>query len=64
MDAVFTRMYESDATSGRLSIAPEKLFRALLLQVLYPIRSERVLMQQISYNMLFRWLVDLAMDDG
>lgn len=64
MDAVFSRMYESDARGGRPSIAPEKLIRALLLQVLYSIRSERMLMEQISYNMLFRWFVGLAMDDA
>jgi transposase len=64
MDAVFTRMYESDAKGGRPSIAPEKLIRALPLQVLYSIRSERMLMDQISYNMLFRWFVGLAMDDA
>jgi transposase len=63
MDSVFSRMYESDAKGGRPSIAPEKLIRALLLQVLYSIRSERMLMEQISYNMLFRWFVGLAMDD-
>jgi transposase len=64
MDTVFSRMYESDARGGRPSIAPEKLIRALLLQVLYSIRSERMLMEQISYNMLFRWFVGLAMDDA
>jgi transposase len=41
---------------GRPSIAPEKLLRALLLQVLYTIRSERQLMEQLDYNLLFRWL--------
>ena len=51
MDGVFARMYESDAKGGRPSIAPEKLIRALLLRVLYSIRSERMLMEQISYNM-------------
>ena len=63
MDAVFTRMYESDTKGGRPSIAREKLIRALLLQVLYSIRSERMLMEQISYNMLFHWFAGLAMDD-
>src|SRR5882762_5856972 len=43
------------ATSGRPSIAPEKLLRALLLQVLYTVRSERLLMEQLDYNFLFRW---------
>ena len=49
------------AEEGRPSIAPERLLRALLLQALFTIRSERQLMQQISYNMLFRWFVGLAM---
>ena len=48
---------------GRPSIAPERLLRALLLQVLYSVRSERMLMEQLSYNMLFRWFVGLNMDD-
>src|SRR6204780_2387540 len=49
------------AEGGRPSIAPERLLRALLLQALFTIRSERQLMQQITYNMLFRWFVGLAM---
>src|SRR2546422_9039311 len=48
---------------GRPSIAPEKLLRALLLQVLYSIRSERQLMEQLDYNLLYRWFVGLNMDD-
>src|SRR6266699_1834696 len=56
----FTRMY-SDI--GRPSIAPEKLLRALLLQVLYTVRSERLLMEQLDYNLLFRWFVGLNMDE-
>jgi transposase len=48
---------------GRPSIAPEKLLRALLIQVLYTIRSERLLMEQLDYNLLFRWFVGLSMDD-
>src|ERR687887_2444863 len=56
----FARMY-SDI--GRPSIPPEKLLRALLLQVLYTIRSERLLMEQLDYNLLFRWFVGLEMDD-
>ena len=48
---------------GRPSIAPEKLLRALWLQVLYTIRSERLLMEQLDYNLLFRWFVGLNMDD-
>jgi transposase len=49
---------------GRPSIPPEKLLRALLLQALYTIRSERQLMEQIEYNLLFRWFVGLGMDDA
>ena len=49
---------------GRPSIAPEKLLRALLLQALYTIRSERQLIEQIDYNLLFRWFVGLGMDDA
>src|SRR5438309_5639693 len=51
------------ASSGRPSIAPEKLLRALLLQVLYTVRSERMLMEQLDYNFLFRWFVGLSIDD-
>src|SRR6266480_4606924 len=57
----FARLY---AKTGRPSIAPEKLLRALLLQVLYSVRSERLLMEQLQYNLLFRWFVGLNMDDG
>jgi transposase len=57
----FTRLY---AKTGRPSIAPEKLLRALLLQVLYSVRSERLLMEQLNYNLLFRWFVGLNMDDA
>ena len=49
--------------TGRPSIPPEKLLRALLLQVLYTVRSERQLMEQLDYNLLFRWFVGLNMDD-
>lgn len=49
---------------GRPSIPPEKLLRALLLQALYTIRSERQLMEQIDYNLLFRWFVGLGIDDA
>jgi transposase len=56
----FTGMYSE---IGRPSIAPEKLLRALLLQVLYTIRSERMLMEQLEYNLLFRWFVGLNIDD-
>jgi transposase len=51
-------------TFGRPSIAPEKLLRALLLQALYTIRSERQLIEQLDYNLLFRWFVGLGMDDA
>ena len=57
----FTKLY-SDV--GRPSIAPEKILRALLLQVLYSIRSERLLMEELDYNLLFRWFVGLSMDDA
>jgi transposase len=63
MDARFSAMYEADVKGGRPSIAPEKLMRAMLLQVLYSIRSERLLVEQISYNLLFRWFVGLAIED-
>jgi len=52
------------AKIGRPSIPPEQLLRALLLQVLYTIRSERLLMEQLEYNLLFRWFVGLGMDDA
>jgi transposase len=55
----FDRLY---ARVGRPGIAPEKLLRALLLQAFYSIRSERQLMEQLGYNLLFRWFVGLAMD--
>src|SRR3954447_24948340 len=51
------------STFGRPSIPPEKLLRALLLQVLYTVRSERMLMEQLEYNLLFRWFVGLNMDE-
>ena len=57
----FNKLY---AKTGRPSIAPEKLLRALLLQALYSVRSERMLMEQLNYNLLFRWFVGLNMDDS
>src|SRR4030081_3557653 len=57
----FNKLY---AKTGRPSIAPEKLLRALLLQLLYSARSERLLMEQLDYNLLFRWFVGLNMDDA
>jgi transposase len=50
--------------SGRPSVAPEYVLRALLLQLFYSIRSERLLVEQIDYNLLFRWFVGLGMDDA
>jgi transposase len=60
MGPQFDAMY---AKLGRPSIAPEKLLRALLLQVLYTVRSERMLMEQLNYNLLFRWFVGMNIDD-
>jgi transposase len=60
LSAEFAQLY---SPVGRPSIAPEKLLRALLLQVLYSVRSERLLMEQLDYNLLFRWFVGLNMDD-
>jgi transposase len=57
----FDRLY---ATTGRPSIPPEKLLRALLLQMLYSIRSERLLMEELDYNILYRWFVGLSLDDA
>jgi transposase len=59
LSAEFEQLY---ARTGRPSIAPEKLLRALLLQAFYSIRSERQLMEQLDYNLLFRWFVGLSMD--
>jgi transposase len=56
----FTRMY---STIGRPSIPPEQLLRALLLQYLYTVRSERLLMEEIEYSVLYRWFIGLGMDD-
>jgi transposase len=60
LSARFTRMYSA---IGRPSIPPEQLLRALLLQGLYTIRSERLLMEEIDYSVLFRWFIGLSMDD-
>src|SRR6266545_8429801 len=57
----FDRLY---STMGRPSIPPEKLLRALLLQMLYSIRSERLLMEELDYNILYRWFVGLSLDDA
>jgi transposase len=61
LSAEFDALY---AASGRPSIAPEYILRALLLQVFYSVRSERLLVEQVDYNLLFRWFVDLGMDDA
>jgi len=61
LSGLFEQMYSQ---LGRPSIPPEKLLRALLLQVLYTVRSERLLMEELNYNLLFRWFVGLNMDDA
>ena len=60
MDDQFAPLY---ALTGRPSIPPEQLVRALLLQILYTVRSERQLMEQMDYNLLYRWFVGLTMDE-
>jgi transposase len=60
LSLLFDAMYSS---TGRPSIPPEKLLRALLLQMLYSIRSERLLMEEIDYSILFRWFVGMNLDD-
>src|SRR5689334_19036642 len=60
MSPQFGKLYSS---IGRPSIAPERLLRALLLQIFYSIRSERMLMEQLDYNLLFRWFVGMSMDE-
>jgi transposase len=56
----FERLY---STMGRPSIPPEQLLRALLLQMLYSIRSERLLVEELDYSVLYRWFVGLSLDD-
>jgi len=63
LDALSPRFDELYAQDGRPSIPPEQLLRALLLQAFYSIRSERQLMEQLNYNLLFRWFVGLSVDD-
>jgi len=60
LDRKLEKLYSK---KGRPSIAPERLIRALLLQVLYTIRSERLLVEQLEYNLLFRWFVGLSVDE-
>lgn len=61
LDHEFSKLYEG---TGRQSIAPERLLRASLLQAFYSVRSERQLMEQLNYNLLFRWFVGLGIDDA
>ena len=61
MSPKFAKLY-SDV--GRPSIAPERLFRSLLLQIFYSVRSERMLIEQLQYNLLFRWFVGMEMDEA
>ena len=60
LDSEFTKIY---ADSGRPSIPPERLLRALLLQAFYTIRSETQLIEQLDYNLLYRWFVGLGVDE-
>ena len=60
LNGLFNLIY---ADSGRASIAPEKLLRAMLIQVFFSVRSERQLMEQVRYNLLYRWFIGLAIDD-
>jgi len=61
MDGELEKLYSE---TGRPSIAPERLLRSTLLMILFSIRSERQLMEQMNYNLLFRWFVGLEMDDA
>ncbi len=60
LDPEFDRLY---SVEGRPSIAPERLIRASLIQILFSVRSERQLMEQMQYNLMFRWFVGLGIDD-
>ena len=60
LDAEFEALY---VDFGRPSIAPERLIRASLIQILFSVRSERQLMEQMEYNLMFRWFVGLGIDD-
>ena len=60
LDGEFAPLY---ADFGRPSIAPERLIRASLIQILFSVRSERQLMEQMQYNLMFRWFVGLGIDD-
>ena len=61
MDLLFESIYEE---RGRYSVPPERLLRGLVLQALYGIRSERLLCEQLGYNMLYRWFVGLSMGEA
>jgi len=61
LSPAFAKIY---SRIGRPSIAPEKQLRAILLQMFYTVRSERLLMEQLRYNMLFRWFVGLSIDEA
>lgn len=61
LDSEFAAIYAS--RMGRPSIAPERLLRAVLLQAIYPIRSERQLMERLEFDLLFRWFVGLSSDE-
>ena len=61
LSAACDEMYSA---SGHPSIAPEYVLRALLVQAFYSVRSERQLVEQLDYNLLFRWFVGLGMDDA
>jgi transposase len=61
MSPQFAKLYSE---VGRPSIAPKRLFRSLLLQILYSVRSERMLIEQLQYNLLFRWFVGMEMDEA
>ena len=63
LEALSSRFDEMYPNNGRPSIAPEKLLRSLLLQALYSVRSERMLVEQLEYNLLFRWFVGLGMNE-
>jgi transposase len=63
LEEMSPRLAKLYADVGRPSIAPERLLRALLLQIFYSVRSERLLIEQLDYNLLFRWFVGLAMDE-
>ena len=60
---ISARLEELYSSQGRPSVAPERLLRALLLQMLFSVRSERRLMEELDYNLLFRWFVGMNMDE-